>query len=238
MKKNREVAQMPPLLYILLTSILFLSIGFVGVTAETPTDETDTATETESDTENQKPRSFVSRYTESDTENQNTRSFVPGYMDEPETEPNYSLFRSHPERYYPELNVQKAQRLSTFMPGLGQAYAGNYTKATIFLTVELGTFALAGYNIARALHYNEQRVFDTGFQDARTGEFLTYDQGRTRMKNHAFFSGIFLVTGIGIHIWNILDAPKTAEAYNNRRFSVQMQQTDSGLQSLVFTQRF
>ena len=238
MKKNREVAQMPPLLYILLTAILFLSIGFVGVTAETPTDETDTATETESDTENQKPRSFVSRYTESDTENQNTRSFVPGYMDEPETEPNYSLFRSHPERYYPELNVQKAQRLSTFMPGLGQAYAGNYTKATIFLTVELGTFALAGYNIARALHYNEQRVFDTGFQDARTGEFLTYDQGRTRMKNHAFFSGIFLVTGIGIHIWNILDAPKTAEAYNNRRFSVQMQQTDSGLQSLVFTQRF
>ncbi len=238
MKKDREVAQMPPLFYILLTSIFFLSIGFVGVAAETPSDETDTAPETESDTVNQESQSFVSRYTESDIANQNTRPFVPGYMDEPETEPNYSLFRLHPERYYPELNIQKAQRLSTFMPGLGQAYAGNYTKATLFLTVELGTFALAGYNIARVLHYNEQKVFDTGFQDARTGEFLTYNQGRTRMKNHAFFSGIFLVTGIGIHIWNILDAPKTAEAYNNRRFSVQMQQTDSGLQSLVFTRRF
>ncbi len=238
MQKSRGGAQMPPLFYILFTFILFLSIGFVGVTAETETDETNTATETESDTANQKPPSFVSRYTEPDTANQSIRPFVPGYTDEPETKPDYPLFRSHPERYYPELDSQKAQWLSTFMPGLGQAYAGNYTKATLFLTIELSTFALAGYNIARALHYNEQKVFETGFQDPRTNEFLTYDQGRTRMKNHAFFSGIFLATGIGIHIWNILDAPKTAEAYNNRRFSVQMQQTDSGFQSLVFTHRF
>lgn len=238
MQKSKEVAQMPPLFYIFLTFTLFLSFGFVDVTAETETDETNTTTDTESDTANQNTQPYVSRYTESDTVNQNTRRFVPGYMDEPETKPNYPLFRSHPERYYPELDTQKAQRLSTFMPGLGQAYAGNYTKATLFLTVELGTFALAGYNIARALHYNEQSVFETGFQDARTGEFLTYNQGQTRMKNHAFFSGVFLATGIGIHIWNILDAPKTAEAYNNRRFSVQMQQTDSGLQSLVFTHRF
>ena len=222
MNKNREAAWIPPLLCIFLTFMLFLITGFVNVNAQTVTDETDTAvTNTETDTASQKPLPFV-----------------PGYMDEPETEPNYSLFRSHPERYYPELDVQKAQRLSTFMPGLGQAYAGNYTKATLFLTAELGTFALAGYNIARALHYNEQRVFETGFQDARTGKFLTYDQGRTRMKNHALFSGIFLATGIGIHIWNILDVPKTAEAYNNRRFSLQVQQTDSGLQSLVFSHSF
>ena len=221
MKKNREAAWMLPLFCILLTFVLFLSTGFVSATAETSSVETDAATDTTPDATNQNPLPFV-----------------PGYIDEPETESNYSLFRSHPERYYPEIDLQKAQQLSTFMPGLGQAYAGNYTKATLFLSVELGTFALAGYNIARALHYNEQRVFETGFQDVRTGEFLTYDQGRTRMKNHAFFSGIFLATGIGIHIWNILDAPKTAEAYNNRRFSLQVQQTGSGLQSLVFTHRF
>ena len=221
MKKNREAVLGPPLLGILLAFILFLIIGFVDVNAQTVTDETDNTTYMESDTVSQKPLPFV-----------------PGYMDEPETKPNYGLFRSHPERYYPELDLQKAQRLSTFMPGLGQAYAGNYTKATLFLTIELGTFALAGYNIARALHYNEQRVFETGFQDDRTGTFLTYNQGRTRVKNHAFFSGIFLATGIGIHIWNIFDAPKTAQAYNNRRFSLQVQQTDSGFQSLVFTHRF
>ena len=221
MKKDGEAVTIPPLFCIILTLVFFLSTGYIWAIAETTPVETVDTTDTKSDTESQKPLPFV-----------------PGYMDEPETEPNYALFRSHPDRYYPELDLQKAQRLSTFMPGLGQAYAGNYTKATLFLTVELGTFALAGYNIARALHYNEQSVFETGFQDVRTGEFLTYDQGRTRMKNHAFFSGIFLATGIGIHIWNILDAPKTAEAYNNRRFSLQVQQTDSGFQSLVFTHRF
>ena len=220
MKKNREATWLLPLPHIFFIGLLFLSIGFVNATAETSSVETDAAD------------------AKSDTESQKLPSFIPGYVDEPETEPDYALFRSHPERYYPELDLQKAQRLSIFMPGLGQAYAGNYTKATLFLTVELSTFALAGYNIARALHYNEQSVFETGFQDVRTGEFLTYDQGRTRMKNHAFFSGIFLATGIGIHIWNILDAPKTAEAYNNRRFSLQVQQTDSGFQSLIFTHRF
>ena len=114
MKKNREAAWMSPLFCILLTFVLFLSLGFVDATAETAPVETDTTD------------------TESDTANQNPLPFVPGYLDEPETESNYALFRSHPERYYPELDVQKAQHLSTFMPGLGQAYAGNYTKATLF----------------------------------------------------------------------------------------------------------
>ena len=221
MKKNREAALMPPLFGILLTFALLFGTGIIGVIAQNEAPQTETATTTESETATQKPLPFV-----------------PGYTEEPETEPDYPLFRLHSERYYPELNTQKAQQLSTFMPGLGQAYASNYTKATLFLTAELTAFALAGYNIARALHYNEQSVFETGFQDDRTGEFLTYDQGQTRMRNHTFFSGIFLATGIGIHIWNILDAPKTAEVYNSQRFSLQMQLTDSGYQSLVFTHRF
>lgn len=222
MTKSREAALMSPLFGILFILVLLLSTGFIGVIAQTETSETDATENTESNVASPKPLPFV-----------------PGYVvEEPETEPDYPLFRLHSERYYPELNIQKAQQLSTFMPGLGQAYAGNYTKATLFLTAELTTFALAGYNIARALHYNEQSGFQTGFQDNRTGEFLTYEQGQTRMRNHTFFSGIFLATGIGIHIWNILDAPKTAEAYNSQRFSVQMQQTDSGYQSLVFTHRF
>lgn len=215
MLKKVEAAWMPPLCMLLVFLLLFIT-GSVSVNAATvPVDE------------------------KSDAENQGTQPFLRNYLSDPsETESDYPLFRSHAERYYPALDLQKASRLSTFMPGLGQAYAGNYTKATLFLTVELGTFALAGYNIARALHYNEQSVFETGFQDIRTGEFLTYEQGRTRMKNHAFFSGVFLAAGIGIHIWNILDAPKTAEAYNNRRFSVQVQQRDRGVRSLIFTHRF
>ena len=214
MLKNVETAWVLPL-YILLASLFLFIIGSVSVIAETSsTDE------------------------KSDAKNSSTQPLLRNYLNTPETESDYPLFRSHAERYYPALDVQKAARLSTFMPGLGQAYAGNYTKATLFLTAELGTFALAGYNIARALHYNDQGVFETGFQDIRTGEFLTYEQGRTRMKNHAFLSGVLLATGIGIHIWNIFDAPKTAEAYNNQRFSIQVQQRGSGISSLIFTHRF
>lgn len=215
MTNRLEAAQVSPLLYMLLTFLLVFIIGTVSVNAETKTTDE-----------------------KSKAENQSTQPLLRNYLNTPETESEYPLFRSHPERYYPALDLQKARRLSILMPGLGQAYAGNYTKATLFLTVELGTFALAGYNIARALHYNKQNVFETGFQDIRTGEFLTYEQGRTRMKNHTFLSGVLLATGIGIHIWNIFDAPKTAEAYNNQRFSVQVQQRSSGISSLIFTHRF
>lgn len=213
MLKKVEAAWMP--LYILLAFLFLFSTGSVSAIAETAsTDE------------------------KSNAKDHIRQPLLRNYLDSPETESEYPLFRSHAERYYPALDLKKASRLSTFMPGLGQAYAGNYTKATLFLTAELGTFALAGYNIARALHYNDQGVFETGFQDIRTGEFLTYEQGRTRMKNHAFLSGVLLATGIGIHIWNIFVAPKTAEAYNNRRFSVQVQQRDNGISSLIFTHRF
>ena len=221
MQKSRGAVQMLPL-YITLPLLIFLITGTISVAAETS--ETDTSVST----------------AESDADTQGMLPLFRNYMTETETEtePTYPLFRSHAERYYPELDVKKATQLSALMPGLGQAYAGNYMKATLFLSSELGAFALAGYNIARALHYNKQNIFETGFLDARTGEFLTYEQRRTRMWNHTFFSGVFLATGIGLHIWNILDAPKTAEAYNSRRFSVEMQQTDSGVQSLMFTHRW
>ena len=219
MKKSRAAAQMLPL-SVILPFLLFLITGSISVIAET----------SEADTK--------APATESDAETLELLPLFRNYMTETETETAYPLFRSHSERYYPELDVEKATRLSTLMPGLGQAYAGNYTKATLFLSAEIGTFALAGYNIARALHYNKQNVFETGFLDARTGEFLTYEQGQTRMWNHTFFSGMFLAAGIGLHIWNILDASKTAEAYNSRRFSIDMQQTDNGAQSLMLTHRF
>lgn len=174
---------------------------------------------------------------------QNYRLFASTRTDTPEkqrgqTEPVYPLFRAHSERYYPERDVQKATRLSLMMPGLGQAYAGNYGKASFFLVTELGTFALAGYHLARALHYDKQDRFETGFHDPRLDEFLTAAQARVRMRNHSLFSGIFLVTGIGLHLWNVFDASKTTEAANNRRFSVQMQQKDNGMHSVVWTHRF
>ena len=155
-----------------------------------------------------------------------------------DSEPIYPLFRIHGKQYYPVRSPQKATLLSATMPGLGQAYADNYLKATLFLTAEIGVFSFASYNIARALHYRNHDTFGTGFYDERTTNFLSKDQVEARMADHSIRGSIFLIVGIGLHVWNILDASKTAEDYNNRRISVQMQQTKHGMPALIFTHQF
>ena len=154
------------------------------------------------------------------------------------SEENYPLFRTHREQYYSELSTRRATILSATMPGLGQAYADNYLKATLFLASEIGIFSYASYHIARSLHYRNHNKFNTGFYDERIGDFLTEDQVKARSVDHAIQGSLFVVVGIGIHFWNIMDASKTAEAYNNRRISVQMQQTKSGSRALVFNLMF
>ncbi len=155
-----------------------------------------------------------------------------------DSEPIYPLFRIHGNQYYPVRSPRKATLLSATMPGLGQAYADNYLKATLFLTAEIGVFSFASYNIARALHYRNHDTFGTGFYDERTTNFLSKDQVEARMRDHSIRGSIFLIVGIGLHVWNILDASKTAEDYNNRRISVQMQQTKHGMPALTFTHQF
>lgn len=155
-----------------------------------------------------------------------------------DSEQVYPLFRRHSTQYYPTRSSRKASLLSATMPGLGQAYANNYIKATLFLSAEIGVFSLASYNIARALHYRNHDQFNTGFYDERTNTFLDRDQVRSRMADHSIRGTVFLITGIGLHVWNILDASKTAKAYNNRRISVQMQPTNHGMHALVLTHRF
>lgn len=155
-----------------------------------------------------------------------------------EAEPVYPLFRKHSSQYYAARSPRKALLLSASMPGLGQAYADNYLKASLFLTAEIGVFSLASYNIARALHYRNHDSFGTGFYDERTSNFLDKEQVESRMADHSIRGTLFLITGIGLHIWNILDASKTAEDYNKRRISVQMQQTKHGMNALIFTHRF
>lgn len=159
-------------------------------------------------------------------------------QDTEETVKTYPLFRTHNTQYYPIRSPRKALFLSASMPGLGQAYSENYLKATLFLTAEIGIFSLASYNFARALHYRNHHTFGTGFYDERTSNFLTKDQVKARVADHSIRGSLFLITGIGLHIWNILDASKTAEDYNNRRISVQMQQTKHGVPALIFTHRF
>lgn len=152
--------------------------------------------------------------------------------------PEYPLYRTHSDQYYPTRSPSKATILSATMPGLGQAYADNYLKAVVFLSAEIGVFSLASFNIARALHYKEHNEFRTGFFDEKTDIFLDRDQVDSRIADHTLRGTLFLLTGIGIHIWNVLDASKTAENFNNRRISLQMQLTNSGMNALIFTHQF
>lgn len=152
--------------------------------------------------------------------------------------PVYPLYRAHSDQYYPTRSTSKATILSATMPGLGQAYADNYLKAVVFLSAEIGVFSLASYNIARALHYKEHNEFRTGFFDEKSDIFLDRNQIDSRIADHTLRGTLFLITGIGIHVWNILDASKTAENFNNRRFSLQTQLNNNRMNALIFTYQF
>ena len=152
----------------------------------------------------------------------------------------YPLFRPHSSKYYPPKNTRQAIVLSAALPGLGQVYGGRPGKGFTFLIAEFGLLAFAGFNLDRAVHYNDLADrFTTGFFDPHNIEtFLTADQGHVKSRGHARLGTIFLATGIGVHIWNIFDAAETVKEYNNRRFPAQVQQTSDGATYLTLTHRF
>jgi len=104
MLKTVGAAKVAPLHILLVFLLLFIS-GSVSVNAETASVD-----------EN------------SDAKNRKTQPLFRNYLRTPESESEYPLFREHAERYYPALDPKKASRLSTFMPGLGQAYAGRLAR--------------------------------------------------------------------------------------------------------------
>ncbi|MBI1927439.1 hypothetical protein HYR99_24765 [Candidatus Poribacteria bacterium] len=154
-------------------------------------------------------------------------------------QPTYPLFRSHAPQYYPPKGVRTATLLSATLPGLGQTYAGSPGKGVAFLIAELGLLSVAGRNLDRAVHYDELvDRFATGFYDPYSDDFLTTNQGRVRAQSHATLGAVFLASGIGVYIWNIFDAAKTVNRYNERRFPAQVQQTVNGDTYLTITHRF
>ena len=153
--------------------------------------------------------------------------------------PDYPLFRPHASKYYPEKTARTAVLLSATLPGLGQTYSGRPARGLVFLATGIGLIAAGGFHLDRAITYNDRSDrFNTGFDDPYSDNFLTVNQGRVKARGHAQFGVLFLASGIGVYIWNIFDAAKTVDQYNERRFPVQVQQNVYGETYLTVNRRF
>ncbi len=86
-----------------------------------------------------------------------------------------------------------ASLLSAQMPGVGQMYSGKWLKGCLFLVGTVGCYIIAN-------SYSE-----------RATDPLATDE---TMQKYERLSGVFLITGLGLHIFNIIDAHKTAKRHN------------------------
>lgn len=152
---------------------------------------------------------------------------------------DYPLFRSHGSKYYPPKTARTAILLSATLPGLGQTYSGRPVRGLAFLTAGIGLIAAGGFHLDRAVNYNDlSNRFNTGFYDPHGDGFLTADQGHVKSRSHTRFGVLFLAGGIGVYLWNIFDAAKTTDQYNERRFPVQAQQSVYGETYFTVNRRF
>jgi len=84
--------------------------------------------------------------------------------------------------------------LSAQFPGVGQMYCRAWLRGSIFL---LGT----------AMLYGTANEYSQKAKDAPTQE--------EQDENGAIAAGVF-ITGLALHVWNVIDAVKTAERYNHK----------------------
>ena len=216
-------------LFVLIASVSFAT-GWNTILAESTADETPTVP--------------VGRQVDADTKDSSTSPTLGGriLLRDPNRQtdsPDYSLFRPHARKYYPQKTARTAILLSATLPGLGQTYSGRPMRGLAFLAAGIGLIATGGFHLDRAVTYNDRsNRFNTGFDDPYSDSFLTANQGHVKARGHAQFGVLFLASGIGVYIWNIFDAAKTVDEYNKRRFPVQAQQSVYGEPYLTINRRF
>ena len=120
-------------------------------------------------------------------------------------------------QYYPRKSPSAAASLSALIPGMGQTYAGNPGKGALFLVSEVALVAAAGFNFDRADYYDYYADGFVKFRDKYNSDALiTSQQGYVEAKKYRNLGAIFLLSTLGVHVWNIFDAADTARNYNRR----------------------
>jgi len=122
--------------------------------------------------------------------------------------------RRIPKRYK---DPGTAALLSAIVPGSGQIYAGRPEKGILFLTSEVALFTVAGFYFDRAVYYDAKSDRFDRFYDEYSESLLTYEEGYDKAREKRTLGTVFVLSGLGVHLWNILDAANTAKNYNKRR---------------------
>ena len=119
-------------------------------------------------------------------------------------------------QYHPRKSPSAAASLSALIPGMGQTYAGSPGKGALFLVSEIALVAAASFNFDRADYYDYYADRYDRFHDKYSDSFITYNQGYVEAKKYRTLGAMFLLSTLGVHVWNIFDAADTARNYNRR----------------------
>jgi len=143
--------------------------------------------------------------------------------------------RQIPRRYK---DPGTAALISAVVPGGGQVYAGRPGKGVLFLASEIALFTASGFYLDRAGYYNAQSDRFRKFYDEYSESWLTYNEGYDKARENTTLGTVFLLSGLGVHLWNILDAANTAQNYNKRRsFGLNIKPNSQGI-CLAINKRF
>lgn len=107
--------------------------------------------------------------------------------------------------------------LSVQLPGLGQIYCRRYLRGLTYLTSEIGCFVLAG-----TMAGLETQIYSWDAWNEETSEKRKLTQKVTISKwdelsglERAGIVGL-IFGGVGLHIWNVIDAYNLAQEHNQR----------------------
>jgi len=128
----------------------------------------------------------------------------------------YTSRRKTPSRYFLYRDPAIAAGLSATVPGLGQLFANRPDKGVAFFIAELTIFSIASWSYGRADYYDDYSDRYDWFYDKHTDSFVSYDEGYGKARGYAAFGTVFLLSGVGVYIWNIFDAFETADQYNKQ----------------------
>ena len=122
------------------------------------------------------------------------------------------------ERTTKEIIIPKDPLISSFLslsiPGLGQIYSQRYLRGVLFFGAEIICFITAGI-VSNQGSYEHTITDNDG--DTHTLEGNDFDSLNNASKAAVISS---LAVGIGLHIWNVIDAHHVARDYNRKAFQL------------------